>query len=345
MGVLSNILSSETQLPDYLFFVLDKIGYHFSSIDNIYDPNLKKPVPRWTLLLPGAGCAWAKTKDGGCYMCGFAKAAANITGGKILKSQELLKYYKINENYVARNNPRIITIYSGGSFLNSSEVPFDAQMEIFRELANHPTVETVFVETRPEYIDEQNLSSLLKMLGKKKLVVGIGLECKSDEIREKFINKGFTKKMYEAAVTILKKHYVGVATYVFVKPLFLSEKEAIEESVRTTSYAFERCSDEVVLEAAFVQKKTTMEKYYRSKQYTPPWLWSIVEVLKRTRHLGPVRVGDFSDFPTPVALPKNCPDCTIKVKQVFGFYKTSLDVSLFNFLKCDCQKKWQKLIQ
>lgn len=345
MGILSTILSSKTQLPNYLFFALDKVGYHLSSLDDIYEPSLGKAVPRWTIMLPAAGCAWAKAKDGGCHMCGFAKGASNISGGKSLASDELLKYFKINETHVASSNPEIIAIYNGGSFFNPLEICLAGQMEIFREIANHPTIKKVFVESRPEYIDEENIKILLKMLGDKKLAVGLGLECASDEIRAKSINKGFTKKMYEAAVATLKKLGVSITTYVFVKPLFLSEKEAIEEAIRTVKYAFTSGSDEVALEAAFIQKGTVMEKYYKTKQFAPPWLWSIIEVVKNTRHLGIVRVGDFSDFPAPVALPQNCPYCSAKTRAILSLYKTSLDPNLFNSLECNCKKEWQKLTQ
>jgi archaeosine synthase beta-subunit len=345
MSILSVVFSFNAKLLNFLFSVLDKIGYRFSSIDKIYDTSSNKAVPRWTLLLPATGCAWAKAKGGSCYMCGFAKGASCLTGGVALSSDKLLKYVKINKDRVADNRPEILAIYNGGSFFNPSEICLSAQCDLFSEIESHPTLKKIFFDSRPAYINETNIKTLLSMLSGKRLIVGLGLECVNDEIRAKSINKGFNKDEYEAAVSIIKKAGGLVTTYVFIKPLFLSEREAIEEAVNTVKYAFACGSDEIALEAAFIQKGTVMEKYYKAKQYSTPWLWSIIEVVRRTHHLGVVRIGDFSDFPAPIALPKNCPSCSAKVKTAFENYKISLDHTLFDSLECDCKKDWRKLIQ
>lgn len=345
MNILSTIFLLNTSLLDHILFVLNKYFYHFSYIDKIYDPTSRKAISRWTLLLPSAGCSWAKTKGGGCHMCGFARGASSITNGKTLSSDNLLRYFKINANHVANNKPDNISIYNGGSFFNDLEICLDGQIKIFREISYHPTIKNVFVESRPEYINERHIKNLMELLGHKKLMVGIGLECESDEIRNNSINKGFSKEKYEMAVQTLKRLGVAVTTYVFIKPLFLSEKAAIEEAVETVKYAFSSGSDEVALEAAFVQKGTLMEKYYKMNKFSPPWLWSIIEVVKNTGHLGVVRLGGFSDFPEPVALPRNCPNCTEKIKSTFSDYKTNLDLDIFSLLKCDCKNEWEKIIR
>ena len=87
-----------------------------------------------------------------------------------------------------------------------------------------------------------------------------------------------------------------------------------------------------------------MEKMYNEKQYRPPWLWSIIEILKQTRHYGPVRIGDFTDEPKPIAGPYNCDQCTNKVIELFNEYKTSNDINIFNNVKCNCKEEWERQI-
>jgi len=313
----------------------------FFFTDYIYEFQEKKAMPRLTLLLPGKGCEWAK-KTGGCTMCAFGKRALEI--GKRFSSKDLLSLYEIAIILTQKDQPFNLSIYNGGSFLNDSEISPEVQLEICRKFYDHPSLKKLLVESRVEFITSKKIQSIKNILKEKTLVIGIGLEAENDKIRNVYIRKGLTKKDYERTVQILKENGVRVLTYVFIKPIYLTEKEAIEEAIKTVEYAFKVGTDEVALESAFVQRGTLMEKLFQENKFKPPWLWSIIEVIKKTHNLGSVQIGGFEDEPSPIAIPSNCPRCSSKIKSLLQQYRETHDINLFNNLKCDCRKLWEKEI-
>lgn len=313
----------------------------FSYVDEIFDAKGGGTVTRWILLLPGTGCAWAR-RSGGCYMCGFKAKIEQVQRGKPSSHKRLMKIFRLGRLVVANNSPGNLTIYNAGSFLNEEEIPLETQLEICRQVSKHPTIERLVIESRPEFVTADKIKHLVSILGKKTLEVGIGLECASDEIRARCIHKGFLRKDYEKAAEILKRNGAKLLTYVFLKPIYLTEREAIEEAIATLEYAFRAGSDEAALESAFIQKGTKMEILYSRGEYRPPWLWSIIEVVKKAYHFGPIRIGGFEDEPPPTDIPHNCPKCSSLIMNLFGEYKKTRDIRLFDGLECECKQIWRQ---
>ena len=310
-------------------------------MDEYYDPINKHKIRRWTLMLPGAGCSWSK-QSGGCTMCGFSNSTKKYSKGKILPTVFHLFLFKMAYKLIKTSKPNILSIYVGGNFLNSNEISLKTQLRIFKNISKINFIERVFIESRPEFINEKNLIPLLNILKNKKIEIGIGLECQSDEIRLKNIHKGFTKKDFEESIEILKKLKIYVLTYIFLKPLFLSEKDSIKETIDSIKYANDIGVDEIVVEAALIQENTPMYKKYLGGNFNPPWLWSLLEVAKNTQLYKNVRFGKLSDEPTPIAIPRNCEICSEHIYELFEEYNLNPDITVFNDLKCSCKKKWEK---
>jgi len=319
----------------------------FSGVGNLYEPSLKRIVREWVLLLPGLNmCSWYLTSKGGCTMCGFNSSAsakqeyAWIT--EYFGSSALYAMYWFGYFGIRAQKPERLTIYNGGNFLNSGkevlgskpEIPFEFQRRVCKHVARHPTIEKLFVETKAEFITPNNIPILKEDVGEKTLQVGIGFESVDERVRNKLLKKGTTRFEFERSVSILKKNKVQALAYVFLKPVGLSEREAVEEAVNTIKYCFEHGIDEVSLSCAFIQEGTEMYKHYREGSYTPPRLWSIIEVVKRTASLGPVRVGTFEDEPPPIDVPKNCPECTGRVNEALDQYRNSFDPTVLDNLSC-----------
>jgi radical SAM enzyme (TIGR01210 family) len=311
----------------------------FFFIDKIYDFDQKSPVIRLTVLLPGKGCEWA-IKTGGCTMCAFGKRAQEM--GKHFSGNDLYTLFQIAINLTKTDRPFVVSIYNGGSFLNEKEIPFDTQLKVCQKINEHFSVEKLFIESRVEFINKEKIKILKKKVGRKKLIIGIGLEAQDDKIRNVFIKKGLNKKDYENAVKLLKENGIKVLTYVFLKPIYISEREAIEEAIKTIEYAFKIGTDEVALESGFVQESTLMARLFKEKKYRPPWLWSIIEVIKKTYNIGPLHVGGFSDEPPPIAIPHNCPLCSSKIEHLLQKYRETHNIELFSNLRCDCYKVWKE---
>lgn len=244
-----------------------------------------------------------------------------------------------------KDEVKTISIYNAGSFINNEEISEKVQLEIFKKLKRHPTIKNILIESRTEYINNKKILTLKNILGEKKLIIAMGLETQDDKIRNDYIKKGLSKPKYENAIKILKKNRAIIATYILIKPIYLSEREAIEEAVKSAKYAFSAGTNEVIFESSFVQQYTIMEQLYNEKKFTPPWLWTIIEVLKRTNNLGYVRLGGFSDEPPPIAIPFNCKKCSPKIEQSLYDYRENNDIRIFDNLHCDCKKEWEKIIK
>ncbi|RLC38164.1 MAG: TIGR01210 family radical SAM protein [Candidatus Nealsonbacteria bacterium] len=320
--------------------ILSKIAKErFFYTEKVFSPDTQDTITRLVILLPGKGCWWAKQKGGGCTMCGFAEKLKEIRSYQY-SAQDLVILCKIALE-LCEESPVEIAIFNGGSFLNDNEIPLKAQEKIASLAARLP-IQTLYVESRPEFVTTDKIRKLVGILKEKKLKVGIGLEAVTDVIRERNINKGFTLKEYERAVEALLSKNAEVLTYVFLKPVKVSERKAIQEAVKTIRYAFKKGSKEVALEAALVQEGTVMAKLFHQGKYRPPWLWSVIEVIKRTYKLGFVHVGNFDDEPSPIAIPFNCHRCTPKVLSALQAYRETHSLESLKYLRCSCKTKWKK---
>jgi len=313
----------------------------FFLVDKIYDQSTRRIATRLIVELPGRGCVWYKT-SGGCSMCGFNRKLEELNAKWKFSANDMFGLYKIAELLSRSQKPEAVYIYNGGSFLNPHEIPLKTQLDICRDISRHQIISTLFVESRPEFVRPETIIPLKKALSFKSLEIGLGLEAVSDVVREVFIHKGFTCQDYERAVKLLKDNGIRVLTYVFLKPLGLSEKEAIEEAVQTIEYAFSAGSDEVSLSCAFIQEGTLMGKAYREGKFRPPWLWSIIEVVRRTANLGPVKIGSFIDEPAPIAIPHNCGKCDIQILKILEEYNLFRNTKRFSDVSCDCQTEWRR---
>jgi uncharacterized Fe-S cluster-containing MiaB family protein len=88
-----------------------------------------------------------------------------------------------------------------------------------------------------------------------------------------------------------------------------------------------------------------MKYLYERGLYSTPWLWSIVEVVKRIKTPGKLIVGLFKFFPSPSAVPNNCDQCNEKVMEAIVQYNRTLDRKVFNRITCKCKKDWVKILK
>lgn len=312
----------------------------YSTIQKVYNPVTRQTSGRWIMSLPGAGCAWAK-QFGGCYMCGFKYATNKYTRGRRLPASLYILLAQIAWRRIKKEEPTELWIYNGGNFLNDEEIPVSFQHWICSRI-RESKINRLLVESRPEYINYERLSILNSIIGGKKLMIGIGLECENDDIRKTCINKGFLREDFEKAVDIAKRANVEVLTYVFLKPINLSEKASIEQAVDTIKYAFKKGSNLVALEAAIVQEETMMAEQYKKSEFRPPWLWSVMEVIERARSFGHIYLGRFEDNPPPVAIPYNCEKCSEEIMELLQKYRETNNAELLSKINCDCKEIWSK---
>lgn len=300
------------------------------------------------VILPTPGCSWALGESGGCSMCSYIADCTlePIDSEKIVElfKKEIAKY---REEIKSSNNntktfPIAIKIFASGSFLNPKEVPKDARDEILHILANIDEIKEIIVESRPEYVKSGNLDEIFSIIGDKLFEVSIGLESENDFIRESKINKGFSKYDFELSISkiinLKGKYNIKSKAYILVKPILTSEKEAIEDALNTAKYCERIGVDRVSFCPATIHKGTLIERFWREGAYTPPWIWSVVEIINEVRkNIAIPSFMDTSGFGSRRG-PYNCKKCNKELKHII--IQSNLDQSLIEEIDCKCKNQW-----
>ena len=136
-------------------------------------------------------------------------------------------------------------------------------------------------------------------------------------------------------------HEIGaeVKAYVLLKPPYLSERDSIEDAVKSATDAAPYV-DKISINPVNVQKNTVVEKLWFRNEWTAPWLWSVVEVLERCKDL-PAKV--YSD-PTGGGTRRgahNCNDCNGKILDALKEHR--LGHGNLKGLECECRPRWEVL--
>ena len=291
-------------------------------------------VDAFVIIFRTRGCSWAL--NSGCSMCGYF----NDSMWKTVTDKNLLKQFDtVMESY---SNQKLIKIFTSGSFLDDNEVKPGVRNKILHRL--YETAEKVSIESRPEYITSDRLSEIKKISKSKTFEVGVGLETANDFIREEAINKGFAFKDYKKAAEKLKKHNFKLKTYVLVKPPFLTEKKSIEDSTITVE-KIKTITDTISFNPTNVQRNTLVDYLWYRKQYRPAWLWSIVEILKKSKKTTKdVRIKCDIVGGGSIRGAHNCKTCDNQFLKAIAEFSLFQNTKVFNNLNCECYNRWQDLL-
>ncbi len=293
-----------------------------------------------SVVLATVGCSHARGDMGGCTMCSYL-----LDGTEKAPSDDQLKMQfdnamsKISGGFA----PLSVKLYTSGSFLDTQEVSLHARHMILSTIADDSRVSEVVVESRPEYVVDSAMSELRDTLGERRIEIGIGLESSNDVVRSLCVNKGFNLNDFNRAVDTARRFDIGIRAYVLLKPPFLTEKMALENAKQTISYCGEIGVSTVSVNPVNVQKYTLVERLWQRGEYRPPWLWSLVELLRASRETLSREVNIVCD---PVAAGKkrgvhNCGKCDKEVASAIKNYSISQNPDVLSSLECDCMAQWE----
>jgi archaeosine synthase beta-subunit len=314
---------------------LDKPAHVEMREESFHGENVKRAV----VFLLTNGCEWALRSGHGCTMCGHL--AKQTRTEQPISADHFVGQFRAALRTINSSDAPVLNIFNNGSFFNEREIPAEARRSILRMTNESPSVKKLLVECRPEYVDKTVVDEIRSLIPNKEVEIAIGLESASDQVRRLSINKGFSLREFAQAAEVIKGNGLGLKTYVLLKPPFLSESEAIEDTVETIQAAFSMGVDTVSLEAMTVQRHTLVEYLTERGAYRVPWLWSILEVVKRTAHLGRLQVGLFQFYPSPGSVPHNCDLCNHRVMDAIVAYDRTLDTMFLDGLECECLPLWQ----
>ncbi len=271
-----------------------------------------------TIILPTKGCSWDS-----CYMCGYtADSDRNATQNKV---------YSEFMEIVEKRSADIIKIFTSGSFFDEREIEKETRKKIYKKISEKG-FKRVIVESRPEFLNEDVVNEISE--SGLDFEIGIGVETSNDVYRKKLINKGFNFSDF-VRVSELLKGIARIKAYLLLKPPLLSEREAIEDALKSISDV-KKYADTISLNLMTVHSKTVVEKLYVKGLYRPPWLWSAVEILKK---------ADGEIICDPVAGgksrgPHNCFRCDRDIVNEIKEFSLTQKKSVFR-TKCDCIDRWK----
>ncbi len=318
-----------------------------------YDPLKKKPVVKVILALPSFGCCHYFQR-GGCAMCGFNREIekyhfrwlhpwALVLLVKLFISN--LAAYLSGQPAKSRPPVFCLAVFMAGSFFCFKELPQAAQ-KIVIDYFLASGFQKLLLESRPEYIVKekkyiQRLAKSIKNKGKE-LEVAIGLESADETVRNKYIRKNLRRQTYGQAIKILKSQEIIVNTYILIGAPFASELEIISLAVLSAQFAWQLGSDIVSFEAYCVQAGTKWADLYRQGKLILPSLWAILEIIRQVNKISANWfLGEFSDWPQPIARPDSCPRCAKYLLAVLGKLRSGRnlkDILAGNFYYCACNK-------
>jgi len=286
-------------------------------------------VDALVVILRTSGCSWARKK--GCTMCGYFNDCNPEVSGDDLITQMKRALEKANGG-------EVLKIFTSGSFLDDREIPQKACQKILEMASGR--FEQVTIETRPEYVMRESLDGCLSRV--ENLQVALGLESANDLVLSHSINKGFLFSDYQKAADIVKKAGATLKTYLLLKPPFLTEEDAIKDSIESAK-KIKDTTDVISLNPVNVQKGTLVERLWRRDEYRPPWLWSVMRVLEECKNLGPRIVS----FPTGGGKKRgahNCFQCDPDVLRGIEEFSLGLRED-FADLECDCEERWMDTLE
>lgn len=275
------------------------------------------------VIMRTRGCIWAKT--GGCTMCGYR--SASLDG---VRSEDLLK--QLDQALSKYRGEPFVKIYTSGSFLDGNEIPADVRQRILDSFSG---CRRILLESRPEFVTQEVLSSLPRTV-----TIALGMETSDPEVMETSVRKGFTPEQSKAAGELVKRNGLKVRTYLLLKPLFMQEGASIESTVRSARFAAP-FSDEISINPVNVQRGTFVERIWKRGDYRPPWIWSLIEVMKQLSGTIDSRIMSSPSGGGSMRGVHNCGECdqsALKAIERFSFSQDPKDLEV----GCVCVEDWKK---
>jgi radical SAM enzyme (TIGR01210 family) len=317
----------------------DSVDKPFSSIDYDFFEG-ERVYRRKKIILAAPGCTAAT-----CTMCPIPNESFYGKRREFTPDDFLSQF---NSSFAGEplDNYQLISVYNSGNWFANREIPPEARQRIYLAIADSQC-EGLMVESLPQFITPAAVDEARKHLENKRLIVGIGLQSADDFIRNVCINTTCTKSQFERATRLLWENGYTPKVYLMIKPPFLTEREAIEETVNSVKYVSEVGYEDVSICPTRIAPHTVVAELAKKGMFEPPSLWTVINILKRVEPIPRVRVAcldvDGKDMDT--IYPRNCETCTPIVLEAIKNYNTERDLSLLEELSCGCKKDYQEAIQ
>ncbi len=282
-------------------------------------------VDSFVLILRTSGCRWAH--HSGCTMCGYFRETYDAGEKEIIK--------QVEEAYERYEGEEMVKIFTSGSFLDEKEIPLKIQKYILKKFEG---AKKIIIESRPEFIDN------LSFLEDERIEVAMGLESASNKVLEYAINKGFTFEEWMEGARKVKEYGASLKAYILIKPPFMTERDAIRDAVESVD-KIKHIADVISFNPVSIHGKTLVEYLWKRNLYSPPWLWSVVEIIKESEKIydGILKCDVVAGGKRRGA--HNCGRCDSSFLNAIKEFSLHQDANVFKNLSCDCENEWRDVLE
>jgi len=301
----------------------------------------KTPLGRELVLsLYTKGCRYAR--------CSFCSLPALSAGEAAVSARDIrAQVDHALDSYPAKMLAPVqrVSVFNSGSVLDQRTLPTSALWHLFERLPELANLKLVCLDSRAEFIEAWELDGLLRRLDGIGLEVAVGYETQDERIRNRVLRKGLSEKTFQGLCALLASKGARLKAYVMVKPdPSMTERDGVEEAVRTLrhiaalggSLKLAVCAH---LNPTYVAKGSRLEREFRTRDYSPPRLWSVVDIISRMEGAGlPIQVGlDTEGLAVRGGTFRNCGLCDARVRKALEAFSGAQDFASLRALSCPCR--------
>ena len=288
-----------------------------------------KVVDAWVIIFRTRGCYWARKS--GCSMCGYVNDVAIEVSPDDLRAQ-------LDSVLPRHRGEPFVKVYTSGNFFDEREVFPEIRAEMMKALGGR--CEKVMVETLSHLVRREPLEEGTRLA--QKFEIALGLESANDVVLRHAVNKMWGLREHVRAAELAHEMGATVKSYLLLKPPFLTEREAIEDTVET-AHAVDAVSDTISINPMNVQRNTVVDHLFHRGEYRPPWLWSVAEVLRRCRDVQ----AHVKSHPTGGGMRRGAHNCgTCDRSFLAAIEERSLGLAdRLDDLACGCRDEWTDTLE
>lgn len=336
-----SINSPVTQLLSYAGIESRRNGYQYWK-DNQY------AMHDCTCMGESWGFVWFRTsgcileRRGSCIYCKYGT-------GPFFNDEQIIDGFKAALSGITKKYDFLFAS-SSGSILDLREVSQEVYLN-YLELLSHTDHASFGFETRCETISSERIRQTQEKLGGRLRHVFMGLEIANESILKYCLNKQQKLNSFASAIRILANEGVSSCVNVLIGIPFYSVQERMKLSFESIKWAFDNGAHRVFLFPINVKEHTPLSFLFRSKIYSPPSLWEMIEVMKLfpdkidEKRIGISWYRPHKDVPGIIHSPITCKKCNIEVLNLLDKYDKDPQFSYIRQLtnmECSCKNKWFK---
>lgn len=263
------------------------------SFDNRHNPQIPA---QWWFQNPPEGptlfivfytqaCRWAK-----CLGCNLPSVMSqkHIGYRDIFKQIDFIFNHLLDDQM--KKKLKKIILSNNGSILDESTFSTTALFHFVGMMNYHcPNIGTLTLETRPEYVDMEELSLLARAIEEgdtpTTLELAIGFEAFDSQIRNDIFLKGLDLDKFENFAEKASKFAFRVKCYFMLKPVpGITNEEAVDDIKKAVSYLGSisrkyKLDINMHLNPTYAAKGTALEEAFAKGEFVPPELEDIREIL------------------------------------------------------------------